>query len=636
MKLEPGVAFVSFPYFQSSDSGLIANNSAITKVMQKDSITSVNSTSSYFLYVKEATELTWKKSEEPKYNSALLNDGMNFVALYKGSDPLMIGEMKVNGQALKNVLEEQQGLIRAFYVFDSNGGFHNLAKEPFLDFQIFFGSGALIDVNGFAKLSWTNSKIIQKQVDAAIQADALAQKKNQQTQEKEQEKYIKQVQKQFEKMNEELSQKIFKETQNLPKQFFQVLKGGLEEQNKFFADVQLLAQIHPSNEVYQYAEEIVPIFWEEKQEWQRPFMPLSSPGLNDVNSSNRSFVFIEFPYKTEEIDPKTGIMSLFRGLAFVRAKDCSWKFDPIGTMKMENLLKPYDLTLYDEKILVKTLKTLKIPLTENDDFTASRLSCQPQVSSTLRTRGKLIDINTEAVQSAAQSDIKILKDHEKNCISFGKIINNLYPASLQEFIYHSENEPKITGANFPQLSFDQDTCVSQWPNLLKDDNLNKILNDNYTRQDGNTAALDALKTLITDDSIFVFLGTNKYFTCSGIEDSTKKDYCLFGTALSKMAPASCKKISSDSVQAFCAGAIAQNKKSPAICDKVYGAYDESKDPAEKLIKIRNCQLDALSVSAKTTSDCKSLKKTKFFFFHLSTPSFDLCKEYATKAKKLTH
>lgn len=626
MQLSSGVSLVTFPLLAEIDAENIQKNPNVVRIWQENDVSTLEKNQSYFIEVKDATDFSWTPGDEVAYNSTFLQAGNNFPAILKGSDPLLLSEIKINGQNLLDAFASDYPPVTHFYIFGSDKVLHDLVKESVKDMPLLLGGGVMIESPAFGKLSWPLSALQQKQVDTENtkvqkQEDQI---KNKET--KEQQKYEKQVEKTFEKMNAELSKKIFEETKNLPQMLLKVLKSKNESQiTKLFANRQLLSQVHAFADIQAASDAVNPVYWQEKEALFRPFSVLSAKGFDTVNTMNRSVVFLEFPYDETELKEKGGAIAFYEGLAFIRAKDCSWQFDPLETSKIEKVLLEKD-DLYDSKHLKKILDAHEIALAEPEDFSLARNACKPEIKGIIDSqKGKLISLSDEK-----SSDSKLLKNHEESCGKFSAALQKLFPETVQEVVLNSEDEPKIEPGNFPNISFSEDICVSVWPQILERSDLLDVLNE----KDG---ADETLQSMIIDDALIAFLGGNAAFSCNKLEDSAKQNTCYFGNAIIKSSASSCKKITSKALQLSCAGAVAMAKKDPKQCDKVLGAYDPAKDKEniEKQVFIRNCQLDAVIASAKDTKECKQFKRRFLFFFHLSTPTSKMCESYVSGEKKVT-
>ena len=621
-----GISFVSFPLISDSDADKVLKNANLNRVWQNQDVDSIDAKNSYFVDFSEATSISWEKGEEEVYNSVLLDTGLNYPALYKGEDELYLGQVLVNGMMIDEAADT--GVLKSFFIQTSAGDVDAI-KNFDSNLLIDLGVGVEIEVSSFAKLAWPLSEDMQKVYDKEQAAIERAKEKNISKQEKQQEKYQKQIEKRLEKMSDELSDALFEEVEALPVEFAKILKAeNTRAFESFTASRQTLAQVHSFSFLQEHVEALDGDYWFANDYMQRKFALLSKKGFEDWNTVNRAVLFLQMPLEESEIDIESGVDSHFQPLGFVRAKDCAWQFDPLQTIYMGGVLDSFK-AIYDEKHLLTLLESVDWAMEETEDFSNARLACKPEVKSFIDTKkGKFVDIDGS---SEDKKEVKVLKDHENRCEDFGQSLRALHPKELEALVYNSDDEPKVS-ASFPQISFHEDVCVTYWPSLLVRDDLELLVN-----QESEDEEAQEFFDAWLDSTFALFLGYNKYFSCTKFDDGNQKDLCYLGAAIEKESSSQCKKISSDGTRAMCASFLAQEKKSYAQCEKVYGKYDKKKDKddVEKQVLLRNCQLDELLVSAKTTKDCKVFKKRFLLFFSKSTPTSLECNAFVNKEKKLS-
>ncbi|MBT4936614.1 hypothetical protein HON22_01730 [Candidatus Peregrinibacteria bacterium] len=610
IKIKKGTSFISFPFLDILDTQIVLQNPDIIGIWQEDKnkkVSDINIKQSYFIQIDSDTEIRYNKSKT-EIHSQFLEAEENYINIYKGEDELKASELMLNSQPISQALKNTT--LESFYIFDSNGKSHNLKNTPFLDITLAQGAGTYIKSSAFSKISWPLSEAMQKQKD---KEEKLALKEKERAEEKvlrEREKIETAEKKQEAKNEQEILKILFKETKNLPETFLKTLKN--QDQNSFvsqLADPQLLAQVHSFDKISENNNILQKDFWFKKEDWLKGFRVLEKNELQDKGSPHRPIIFLEF--LSSENNSITGLESFFRAMSFIRAKDCSWKFDPIATHDIEKDIQ--EAGIISEKHFLSFIKSYELHISESEDFSQSRAKCLPETSFDIKKK-KQFNIIEESLGNESNREIgkpvddKKLIKLQKSCKAFLEILQNIDSKNLKEFVYNNEDETQIQGHSFPDTSFSESLCTSEWTNI--------ILNEN------------ALSNNNTADSFSLFLGASKSISCEKIEDDKARDYCYFGAALKNTSSGSCKKITSDSVRSFCAGHIAQKKNKYKQCERVFGEWNEDTDEENTLKKVslRNCHLDLLQENAESKKDCKVLKKSFLFFFTRSTESYEKCIE----------
>lgn len=608
MNLKQGTSFISFPFLSNSETQIILQNPNIIGIWQENkskNVSDIDVKQSYFIQTDSEIEIRYKRSKE-EIHSQFLETGANYLSIYKGEDELNVNEFTINSLPIHQVLKGN--IIESFYIFDSEGNVHNLKNTPFLDIKLGKGSGVYIESSIFSKISWPLSDAMQKQKEQDEQKLLKEKDRAEQKLKKEKEKLELAKQRIQEKNEKEVLKIIFKETKTLPEAFLKALKN--EDQNYFetsFADTQLLAQIHNFNKISENQSILENNFWLDKKDWLSSFRVLEKSELQNIGTPNRSIIFLEF--LLAEKSSSTGLDSFFRGLSFIRAKDCSWKFDPLTTHNIEKDL--VEAGIISEKHLLSFLKSYEVDLNESEDFSQNRAQCLPETSFDIKKKNTFQSIqdSSDKIRVQNQIDESKLAKFERSCEEFSEILSNLDEKNLQEFIYDDENEMTIEGHDFPDTKFEINTCKEEW--------LNTILNNKFENEINNTDDTNSLN---------LFLGMSKLLNCDKVSYEQGRDYCYFGAALKNLSTGSCKKINSDSVKSFCAGHIAQKKNKYRQCERVFGEKNNDEETSLKTVSLRNCHLDLLQANSESQKDCKVLKKPFLFFFTKSTPSYEKCIE----------
>ncbi len=642
IRLKKGISFVSFPLLSEENKDILNDNDSIINVWQKNgdqNLDIIDDKHSYFIETSKDIEINWDKAEETIYNSAFLNteNSGNFISLSKGIESINLNEIKINNLLLVENYESLSDIIDNFYVFTKEGEFIDLMIKRPIGKEILLGGGIYIKNKIFSKITWELSSEMQKTKDKQEKEKQRELDIEQRKIESEEERQINATQSLFEKRDIQVSKIIFNEVTDLIDDLLSAMKNNNKEGlDKFSTNSSLLAQIHDNEDVLKHIEAIDMNYWVKRDDWTREFRPIKKAGFDTINTTNRAVIFVEFPLYEEEINIEKGIRSFFRGIAFVRDKDCSWKFDPIETIKIEDFIKSTS-HIYTEKNLQDAIENLEISLNEKESFTNKRLNCAPKIDIKIKggytelEENKMEEIIIEESVNEEEflreiEDDTFLDDHNVRCEKFSEQLNNMDMLSLENFVYDDEDEKEIEGPEFPKISFSVNICKKYWSQVLGQKNILEILNSE-TQED------PLFNFALNDDTLYLFLGTNRRFNCKSIiNNEDKRDYCYFGNAIEKNASTDCKKIESDSVKSFCAGhisAIRNDKNQGYIyCERIFGEENDKNS-----VMLRNCKLNMVVKNVASKDDCKSFKKRFLFFFSKSTPSYEYCMGVVNKSIK---